>query len=91
MDDITLDGTRNDVTTDVIKIQSEGGALGLQLNAKKYELIQHSSTSAEPAFHDFDIMTPDKASLLGAPLTEGPSLNDALYTRCGELAEPSAG
>ena len=32
-------------------------------------------------------MTPDKASLLGAPLTEGPSLNDALYARCGELSK----
>ena len=31
-------------------------------------------------------MTPDKTSLLGAPLTEGPSLNDALYARCGELS-----
>ena len=50
MDDITLVGTRNDVATDVIKIRSEGGALGLQLNAKKCELIQHSSTSAEPEF-----------------------------------------
>ena len=35
MDDITLGGTRNNVATDVIKIRSEGGALGLQLNAKK--------------------------------------------------------
>ena len=32
------------------------------------------------------IMTPDKASLLGAPLTDGPALNDALYARCGELS-----
>ena len=86
MDDITLGGTRNDVATDVIKIRCEGGELGLQLNAKKCELIQHSSTSAEPAFQDFVIMTPDKASLLGAPLTEGPSLNNALYARCGELS-----
>ena len=55
----------------------------LQLNAKRCELIQHSSTSAEPAFRDFVIMTPD---ILGAPLTEGPSLNDALYARCVELS-----
>ena len=39
MDDIILGGTRNDIATDVIKIRSEGGALGLQLNAKKCELI----------------------------------------------------
>ena len=86
MDDITLGGTRNDVATDVIKIRSEGGALGLQLNAKKCELIQPSSTSAEPAFQDFAIITPDKALLLGAPLTEEQSLNDALYARFGELS-----
>ena len=65
--------------------------MGLQLNAKKCELIQYSSTSAEPAFQDFVIMTPEKASLLGAPLTEGPSLNDALYARCGELSRATAG
>ena len=60
MDDITLDRTRNDVATDVVKIRSEVGALGLQLNAKKCELIHHSSTSAEPAFQDFAIMTPTR-------------------------------
>ena len=31
-------------------------------------------------------MMPDKASLLGASLTEGLSLNDALYAKCGELS-----
>ena len=71
MNDIILGGTRNDVATYVIKIRSEGGTLSLQLNANKCELIQHSSTRAEPAFQDFVIMTPDKASLLGARLTEG--------------------
>ena len=30
-------------------------------------------------------MTPGKASLPSAPLTDGPSLNEALYARCGEL------
>ena len=88
MDDITraLGATRNDVATDVIKIRSEGGAFGLQLKAKKCKLIQHNSISEEPAFQDLVIMTPDKASPLGAPLTDGPSLNDALYARCGELS-----
>ena len=37
-------------------------------------------------FQDFVFVMPDKASLLGAPLTEGPSLNDAVYARCGELS-----
>ena len=86
MDDITLGGTRNDVATDVIKIRSEGGHWAYSQTQKKCELIQHSSTSAEPALQDFVIMTPDKASLLGALLTEGPSLDDALYARCGELS-----
>ena len=31
-------------------------------------------------------MTPDKTWLLGAPLTEGPSLTDALYAICGKLS-----
>ena len=60
--------------------------MSLQLNARKCKLFQHISTSAEPAFQDFVIMTSDKASLLGASLTEGPSLNDALYARCNELS-----
>ena len=31
-------------------------------------------------------MATDKESLLGAPLTEGPSLNDALNVICAELS-----
>ena len=50
MDDITLCGTRNDVASAVIKIRSAGGALGLQLNANKCELIQqlHKCRSCVP-------------------------------------------
>ena len=59
MDDITLSGTRNDVASDVTKIRSKDGVLSLQINVKKCELIQRSSTSAEPAFQDFIILTPD--------------------------------
>ena len=61
--------------------------MGPQLNVTKCERIQYSSTSAEPAFQDFVIMTPDKVSLLGAALTVGPPLNDALHARWGELSK----
>ena len=55
MDDITLDGKSDTVADDVATIRTLGSTLGLHLNAKKCELIQHCSTTTEPAFRDFVI------------------------------------
>lgn len=93
MDDITLGGKIDTVAGDIAKIQTEGSALGLQLNTKKCELTQRSSTNLEPAFFDSVIMPTDKATLLGTSLTDGLALSEArLWTRdVMTLAEPSAG
>ena len=70
---------------DVATIRTLGSTLGLHLNAKKYELIQRCSTTTEPAFRDFLITSKENATLLGAPLADGPALNDALEARCADL------
>ena len=81
MDDITLGGKSNIVAEDVATIRTLGSTVGLHLNAKKCELIQRCPTTTEPAFRDFLlllIMSKENATLLGAPLTDGPAFNDAL-------------
>ena len=78
MDDITLGGKSDTVADDVATIRTLGSTLGLHLNAKKCELIQRCPTTTEPAFRDFVITSKENATLLGAPLTDGPALKEAL-------------
>ena len=78
MDDITLGSKSDTVGDDVATIRTLGILLGLHLNAKKCELIQHCPITTEPAFRDFMITSKENATLLGAPLTDGPALNEAL-------------
>ena len=72
MDDITLGGKSNIVAEDVATMRTLGSTLGLHLNAKKCELIQRCPTTTESAFRDFLITSKENATLLGAPLTDGP-------------------
>ena len=78
MNDITLGGKSDIVAEDVAMLRMLGSTLGLHLNAKKCELIQRCPTTTEPAFRDFVITSKENATLLGAPLTDGPKRNDAL-------------
>ena len=66
------------VARDVATIRMLGSTLGLHFNAKKCELIQRCPTTTEPDFLDFVITSKENATLLGASLTDGPALNDAL-------------
>ena len=72
MNDITLGGKSGTVADDVATIRTLSSTLGLHLNAKKCELIQRCKITTEPAFRDFVITSKENATLLGAPLTDGP-------------------
>ena len=85
MDDIMLGGKSDIVAEDVATIRTLGSGLGLHLNAKKCELIQRCPTTTEPAFREFVITSKEDATLLGAPLTYGPALNESLEARCADL------
>ena len=67
MDDVTLGGSIDKVSSDVKTIQSEGEKIGLHLNVSKCEIISsRASFSAETA--NFLKVSPDMACVLGAPL-----------------------
>ena len=82
MDDITLGVKSNIVAEDIATLYTLSSTLGLHLNAKKCELIQRCPTTA---FRDFQITAKENATLLGAPLTDGPALNTTLVARCADL------
>ena len=71
MHDIMLGGKSDTVADDVATIRTLGSTLGLHLNAKKCELIQHCPTTIEHAFRDFVITSKENATLLDASLTDG--------------------
>ena len=85
MDDIMLGGKSDTMADDVATKRTLGSTLNLHLNAKKCELIQHCSTTTEPAFRDFLITSKENETPLGAPLTDGPALNEAPEALCVDL------
>ena len=78
LDDFTLGGPLNTVATDVASIRSKGASLGLSLNAKKSEVISRSGNISNSQFTDFRQLTPDSATLLGAPIFSGQAMDDIL-------------
>lgn len=85
LDDITLGGDMKTLASDVLNIQTQAKSMGLTLNVKKCEFISHSNGSSEAIFKDFIHIDPKNATLLGAPLNTGPSMDDALSSRCIDL------
>ena len=86
LDDITLGGPMDQVARDFETLEQECAELGLIFNKEKCELITkdphlvHHST-----FKSFQLTDPDSATLLGAPLSTGAALQQALDARTAEL------
>ena len=72
------------VANDVSSIKNNGSIIGLHLNTDKCELISTTVSNVSPidSFVHIDI---DKATLLGAPLTPGVSMDYALNKKLNEL------
>ena len=60
--------------------------MGLKLNVKKCEFINKDAKATEPIFSDFILLDTANATHLGAPLTAGKAMDDALSGRCKDLA-----
>jgi hypothetical protein len=86
LDDITLGGDEKTLAHDVSTIRARGEAMGLKLNVKKCEFINKDAKATEPIFSDFILLDTANATLLGAPLTAGKAMDDALAGRCKDLA-----
>ena len=84
MDDVTVGGPEAQVAGDIETIRSKGGEIGLHLNNKKCELIRKDGRSSNRVFQSFVHVETTDATLLGAPLTNGRSMDTALLCRCDD-------
>ena len=81
-----MGGDEESQARDVQQTRTQGEAMGLRLNVKKCEFINHTSTSSKAIFNDFIHLKPMDATLLLAPLTTGPAMDISLSGRCTDLA-----
>ena len=84
MDDFTLAGPSDIVSSDVASVRQMGVAYGLHVNDSKSEVITVSSTGNNN-YAGFVQLTPDTSTLLGAPLGRGASMDACLLRHCENL------
>jgi len=90
MDDVSLAGPVDTVAADIAQVAVEGANMGLQLNTGKCELVAHQGFSvSDQLLKSFGRVEIRDASLLGAPLFEGPVLDKAWAKCCEDLAMAS--
>ena len=88
LDDLTLGGEQSVVAKDVERVAEVGQAMGLTLNINKCELMTEPGTVIQdPVLKSFKRIQVNEATLLGAPLTQGPALDQAWTERCDDLAK----
>ena len=76
LDDVTLGGPQDVVISDIQRITTEGGDLGLHLNPSKCEVITNPGlTVSDPTLQSFKQVEVQDATLLGASLFPGSVLD----------------
>ena len=86
LDDVTLGGPLDNVASDVCQIISAGKSIGLHLNYSKCEIVcSPGVTISDPNLQLFLPVDLKETCLLGAPLFESQSLDDAWSKRCADL------
>ena len=87
LDDLTLGGAQSVVARDVERVIESGHSMGLDLNVGKCELIVQPGTQVtHPLLQSFQRVDVVDASLLGAPLFTGQTLDRFWAERCADLA-----
>src|SRR5437867_3506901 len=90
LDDLTLAGAPSIVAEDVRRVKEVGESLGLHLNISKCELFAHHDLQVTcPVLSSFSRQDISEANLLGAPLFQGPGLDQAWQDRCDDMARAS--
>ena len=85
MDDITLEGTRKEVSDDVQLFKEEGIRIGKRLNEIKCEVIARDHLQPTGSLEGFSVVSSENASLLGARLGAGDALDNTLEVKCSDL------
>ena len=80
LDDITLGGGVHQVAADIEKVVKDAEAMSLILNANKCELISFEFENILPIamFDNYQLITPNDAISLGAPILPGPAVDISL-------------
>jgi len=86
LDDVTIGGNEVSVEEDVQWLMKESQSIGLSLNISKCEVIGTHVISRSTLLGSFTHHSPNEATLLGAPLLQGPAMDTALHTQCANLA-----
>ena len=85
MDDITLGGTRKEVSQDVQLFREEGIKICLSLNETKGEVIAYDHLQPTGSLEGFSIISFENASLLGVPSGPGDALDKTLEVKWSDL------
>ena len=85
MDDITLGGTRKEVSDDVQLFNEDRIKIGLRLNETKCEVIARDHLQPTGSLEGFSVVSSENASHLGALLSPGDALDNALEVKCSDL------
>ena len=85
MNDITLGGTRKEMSEDVQLFKEEGIKIGLRLNETKCEVIARDHLQSTASLEGVSAVSSENACLLGAPLGPGDALDNALEVKCSHL------
>ena len=85
LDDVTLAGPADFVSIDIRNLERECNSIGLRLNESKFELIADRPFDTTP-LNQFILVNPNKATLLGAPLSNSDALHDCLDACCSNLS-----
>jgi hypothetical protein len=86
LDDITLGGLSTVVASDILRLQDDALALGLELNESKSEYITTDHNRVPPTeVINFVRVSPADAMLLGSPLSTSDALTTTLNKRLNDL------
>jgi len=86
MDDVTIGRLKRHSTGIVNFIRTRCEKIWLTLTDSKCEIITTSGTCKEPMFKDYVQLTPHTASLLGALLLTGTTMDMMLQEKCDDIA-----
>ena len=86
LDDVTLGGEAESVSTEVVKFRREAERLGLLLNETKCKVIASPTIQSLPEpISSFTRMSASEAILLGSALFQGPAMDKSLGDRVASL------
>jgi hypothetical protein len=85
IDYVTLGSSVNAVSTDVQQLAKNCSSYGLKLNMAKCEAISNQPIEDGSILASFQHFLPNAASLLGAPLSRGETMEKITAARCEDL------